>query len=361
MVEKKTKGGSAPPATQAQPPIIETSNSSATQSSPPKETASIGLDIAEDGVVGLAELAAEPLTPKIPKKRGRKPKGGKIVPNNFLLENNKSHEPNIIMHLKCGESDLVQNTFNSSISYDSTVPLVETFQFENKTNELGYSIIDYGIKEKNSQKNEQFDPNMQYDNDKKNTVVEPDESRQLWNKLKELTYQLHTNSISDKKSACFWCTCDFDNPIILIPKYELNKTYHCYGCFCSPECATAYLFEEPIDTSTRFERYHLLNHIYCKIYNYEKNIKPAPNPFYTLNKYYGNLSIQEYRKLLKNERLLLIVDKPLSRVLPELHEDNDDYMFNGATISTSNKFKLRKKTKQTKTDILSETFNLHPS
>ena len=151
---------------------------------------------------------------------------------------------------------------------------------------------------------------------------------------------------------------DFDNPMILIPKFELNKIYHCYGCFCSPECATAYLFEEPIDTSTRFERYHLLNHIYCKIYNYEKNIKPAPNPYYTLDKYYGNLTIQEYRKLLKNERLLLIVDKPLSRILPELHEDNDDYMFNGSTISTSNKFKLRRKTKQTKTDILTETFNL---
>jgi hypothetical protein len=180
----------------------------------------------------------------------------------------------------------------------------------------------------------------------------------MWAKLKELTYQLHTNSISDKKSACFWCTCEFDNPTILIPKFELNKIYHCYGCFCSPECATAYLFEEPIDTSTRFERYHLLNHIYCKIYNYEKNIKPAPNPYYILNKYYGNLSIQEYRKLLKNERLLLVVDKPLSRVLPELHEDNDDYMFNGATISTSNKFKLRRKTKQTKTDILSDTFNM---
>ena len=192
----------------------------------------------------------------------------------------------------------------------------------------------------------------------KKPINETDETRQIWLKLKELTYQLHTNSISDKKSSCFWCTCDFDNPTILIPKFELNKMYHCYGCFCSPECATAYLFEEPIDTSTRFERYHLLNHIYCKIYNYEKNIKPAPNPYYLLNKYYGNLSIQEYRKLLKNERLLLVVDKPLSRVLPELHEDNDDYMFNGATISTSNKFKLRRKTKQTKTDILTDTFNL---
>jgi len=294
---------------------------------------------------------------KMPKKRGRKPKGGKIVPNNLFLENNKGPEPNIIMHLKCGESDLIQNTFISSAAYDTATPLVETFQFENKAKELGYSIIDYGMKDKNVPKNEIFEPNLGT-SDGKNNANDAEEMRVLWSKLKELTYQLHTNSISDKKSACFWCTCVFDNPTILIPKYELNKTYHCYGCFCSPECATAYLFEEPIDTSTRFERYHLLNHIYCKIYNYEKNIKPAPNPYYTLNKYYGNLTIQEYRKLLKNERLLLIVDKPLSRVLPELHEDNDDYMFNGATISTSNKFKLRKKTKQTKTDILSDTFNL---
>jgi hypothetical protein len=319
----------------------------------------IGVEPLSDGVVGV-----EPLTPKMPKKRGRKPKGGKIVPNHFLLETNKGHEPNIIMHLKCGESDLVQNTF---INCEPNAALVETFQFENnKSNELGYSIIDYGVKD-TIPKNEIFETmlidevNVERNSttsDKKSTLVEADETRHLWSKLKELTYQLHTNSISDKKSACFWCTCDFDNPTILIPKYELNKTYHCYGCFCSPECATAYLFEEAVDTSTRFERYHLLNHIYCKIYNYEKNIKPAPNPRYTLNKYYGNLSIQEYRKLLKNERLLLIVDKPLSRVLPELHEDNDDYMFNGATISTSNKFKLRKQRKQTKTDILSETFNL---
>jgi hypothetical protein len=293
---------------------------------------------------------------KLPKKRGRKPKGGKIIQSNFTLETNKSHEPNIIMHLKCGEADLVQNTFISSIIYEPNVPAVETFQFENtKSNDLGYSVIDYGVKDYISKDNNELQPLEQ--NEKK-TLTETDETRQIWLKLKELTYQLHTNSISDKKSSCFWCTCDFDNPTILIPKFELNKMYHCYGCFCSPECATAFLFEEPIDTSTRFERYHLLNHIYCKIYNYEKNIKPAPNPYYLLNKYYGNLSIQEYRKLLKNERLLLVVDKPLSRVLPELHEDNDDYMFNGATISTSNKFKLRRKTKQTKTDILTDTFNM---
>jgi hypothetical protein len=295
--------------------------------------------------------------PKIPKKRGRKPKGGKIIQNNFTVEPNKSHEPNIIMHLKCSETDLAQNTFITSNIYEPSVPAVETFQFENtKSNDLGYSVIDYGVKGYGTK--DCIEPATMDVNERTSSLTEADETRQIWGKLKELTYQLHTNSISDKKSSCFWCTFEFDNPMILIPKFELNKVYHCYGCFCSPECATAYLFEEPIDTSTRFERYHLLNHIYCKIYNYEKNIKPAPNPYYLLNKYYGNLSIQEYRKLLKNERLLLVVDKPLSRVLPELHEDNDDYMFNGATISTSNKFKLRRKTKQSKNDILTETFNL---
>ena len=47
-----------------------------------------------------------------------------------------------------------------------------------------------------------------------------------------------------------------------------------------------------------------------------------------LEKFYGNLSIEEYRKLLKNERLILVVDKPLTRILPELHEDNNEYMIN---------------------------------
>ena len=179
--------------------------------------------------------------------------------------------------------------------YEPNVPAVETFQFEStKSNDLGYSVIDYGAKEDAKEFGakefgakefgaKEYGEIHSSENEKKTQQTDNEETRQIWGKLKELTYQLHTNSISDKKSACFWCTCEFDNPTILIPKFELNKMYHCYGCFCSPECATAFLFEEQVDTSTRFERYHLLNHLYCKIYNYEKNIKPAPNPYYLLN------------------------------------------------------------------------------
>jgi len=314
---------------------------------------------------------------KVPKKRGRKPKGGKIIQNNTTVALTNNHTPNIILHLKCNTKDLQTNKFISNIDYEPTIQNVDTFQFEtSKTSDLVFSEIEYNTSSNsiNKQNPSQLsytinvnqmenieDTNMKLNNIDESKVRDNDETQNLWNKLKELTFQLHTNTITDKKSACFWCTCDFDNPMILIPKYELNNTYQCYGCFCSPECASAFLFKESIDTSTKFERYHLLNHIYCKIYNYEKNIKPAPDPFYTLNKYYGNLSIQEYRKLLKNERLLLVVDKPLSRILPELHEDNDDMMSSGVMISTSSKFKLRRKVKQSKTEILDETFNLNAS
>ena len=141
----------------------------------------------------------------------------------------------------------------------------------------------------------------------------------------------------------------------------MKETYNVYGCFCSPECASAYLMEENIDSSTKFERYHLLNNIYSKIYDYKKNIKPAPNPYYFLDKYYGNLSIQEYRSLLKNDRLFLIVDKPLTRILPELHEDNDDFIINNKIIPSNNTYQIKKKLQRknmTKNTIVNEKFGI---
>jgi hypothetical protein len=139
----------------------------------------------------------------------------------------------------------------------------------------------------------------------------------------------------------------------------MNGTYHVYGCFCSPECAVAHLMSENIDSSVKFERYHLLNNIYSKVYDYTKNIKPAPDPHYMLEKYCGNLSIQEYRSLLRNERLYLIIDKPLTRVLPELHEDNDDFILNNKVIPSNYQVKSRlQRKKQNKNNILNEKFGI---
>ena len=160
--------------------------------------------------------------------------------------------------------------------------------------------------------------------------------KDIHTKLKKLKISLFKNmAFMDKKSACFWCTYDFDNPECYIPRYEMDGAIHGYGSFCRPECAAAYLMKENLDDSTKFERYHLLNHIYSKVYDYKRNIKPAPNPYYMLEKYYGNLTIQEYRKLLKSDHLLLVIDKPLTRILPELHEDNEEFLTNIYGVTTT--------------------------
>jgi len=338
------------------------------------------------------------------KKRGRKPKGGKIIHNVVIDNSNKIEKPNIILHLKCFFKDLDSQITNN-------VDNIDSYKFPSKNNLL-YDVIneespsivvpDVHDKQKPNNKiihviNSTYNPNIEMNNDSHlhsnshthintstNTHLSAHtnahDTKEIYKKLKDLEMNLHLNNIQDKKSACFWCTCDFDNPPIYIPKYFLKESYHVYGCFCTPECGVAYLMNESIDSSTKFERYHLMNHIYAKIYNYTKNIKPSPSPFYMLEKYYGNLSVNEYRALIRNDRLFLIVDKPLTRIMPELHVDNEDFIINNKIISTNN-FQVTKKSHQksnnlnsssssafganttasnsnTKASILNETFGL---
>jgi hypothetical protein len=294
----------------------------------------------------------------VPKKRGRKPKGGKIIQQVIPINANVESKPNVILHLKCSLKDLLTCAVNDNS--------IQSYTFQN-ANYLSFNVINNESSSFSS--NQIVTAQHKYTNDNADDDYDDDyfdeepnkenDIRDIWKKLKVLEHNLHINNICDKKSACFWCTYDFDNPPIYIPKHFIKETYHVYGCFCSPECATAYLMDENIDSSSKFERYHLINHIYSKIYDYKKNIKPAPNPYYMLDKYYGNLSIQEYRSLLRNERLFLIVDKPLTRILPELHEDNDDFIINNKIIP-SNTYQIKKKLqkKQTKNNILSERFGL---
>jgi hypothetical protein len=279
------------------------------------------------------------------KKRGRKPKGGKIVVSNLVgnvpLPEDK---PNIILHLKCSSKDLLNNaTSNDKLE-------IESYNFASK-NELSYDVIHK--QEESCSSSSLSHAEVVEDKDANNNM------KDVWTKLKRLEHILHTNNLLDKRSACFWCTCEFDNPSIYIPKQYTNNTYHVYGCFCSPECGVAYLMNETIDSSVRFERYQFMNNLYGKIFNYEKNIKPAPNPHYMLEKFCGNLTIQEYRSLLRNERLFLIVDKPLTRILPELHEDNDDFILNTKIIPSNYQMKRKQQIKKGgKTSIVNEHFGI---
>jgi hypothetical protein len=183
-------------------------------------------------------------------------------------------------------------------------------------------------------------------NDSAIQVLNERAQKEIMKKINRLKYSFHNGEtiqtkINDK-SACFWDTCEFDGPIYYIPIMIVNGVFHVNGCYCSPECAVAALLKEPLDTSSKFERLHLLHLLYGTPSG--KGFKPAPNPNYLLDKYYGNLTIQEYRALLKGPQMIHIVNKPLTHILPELYEDNNDFLVNSKVIPT-NSLKMKKRYK----------------
>jgi len=306
------------------------------------------------------------------KKRGRKPKGGKVI-QQIVHENASLHNvPNIILHLKCSVSDIPD--LSSALSSDISVKPGDVVSFntlETKGADLNDSYQSMSLSSSSSSNsivgggktkyvsdalmatnsyNHLNDDD--YDDADENDVSASNDGnlKDIWKKLNHLKLCFHKSDVfqnigaGTRRSCCFWDTCEFDTPPVYIPKcIAQNGGYNVYGCFCSPECALAYLMNEGVDTSVKFERCQILNSMYGKLLNYEKSIKPAPNPQYILNKFYGNLSIQEYRRLFKSEQIVYVVNKPLTHILPEMYEDNNDFLLNNKVIP-NNTYKLKKKT-----------------
>ena len=308
-------------------------------------------------------------TQDAPKKRGRRKK---IVPetdvkttkkgkkyadlkdietNNFVMKNQ-----NIIMHLKCSIAEIdkyisEQRWKTDNLTYDPKVPhdfvpydikqmdlhLITDEPNTNKTNFTGFVC-------------EKCDKQLS-----KSFVKEKDEfSTEDSQKLKELKLTFYRNEIPNKKVDCFWCTCPYDYDPFYILQYGSTGDYLAHGSFCSPECGVAFLLKNMNwDDSAKMESYQLMNSFYTN----NGNIKPACSPFYFLEKYYGNMTIQEYRKLSKTSHVMLTLDKPVTRMLPEVHEDNEKLHLNGANRGN---YKVKKQSEKSnlinRNDILRETF-----
>ena len=340
-----------------------------------------------------------PNNPPMPKKRGRKPKGGKIIEVKETVNKTKTFKPNIILHLHCTIEDINSyKQYSDSFYYNPNINNIEPFVDDKYNNNIinslstdninalnNINVINENnvINEKNNKNNAQIlniefnkkfnnlpikdnDPNIDSTHNLEQPITNTDciedntNLKEIWNKINNLSIKLHNNNIK-KKSCCFWCTEPFDNPTIYIPKYNTNNTYHVYGSFCSPECGASYLFNEKLDNTTKFERYYLLNNLYSNIYDFNKNIKPAPSPYYLLDKYYGNLTIEEYRRLFRNDKIMITVDKPMTKIYPEIFEDNDEYPTQGIDKKNTNNenYRLsRKNTNKIKAEYLQENFGL---
>jgi hypothetical protein len=113
--------------------------------------------------------------------------------------------------------------------------------------------------------------------------------------------------------ACFWCSHSFTSPPVALPSHILDEVWYMYGNFCSPECATAFLFKERIDANVQWERYALLNSLYADDAEVPagspRGIRPAP-PREVLRMFGGSMDIREYRALVHEKRLRVDVLTP---------------------------------------------------
>lgn len=292
------------------------------------------------------------------KKRGRKPKGGKIIPNNTSANSSTQDiVKNVILHLKCFRNDLEgTGSFGLKFGY-SQYPHYDSASMYSKTTTKGGSSRLHSCRDMEESKGSKYAVSslpaqshahgsvstgeVDYDGEGhaayvENDEVQPVEQRDtIEKKLHDLQYNFHNNTKYSEKSDCFWCTCSFETPPVYIPTgVGPGGTYSVYGNFCMPECAVAYLMNEHIDNSIKYERYALIHNLYHEIYQHDDGFKPAPTPYYTLDKYYGNLTIEEYRSLHKTSKLILVINKPITKIFPEIHEDNTNFVMKSKTIPT---------------------------
>lgn len=265
-----------------------------------------------------------------PKKTSHKKKATKLIVKEICPSVESESIGNIILHLNCSMEDLdnyKKHQFKDPLSYNPEIPLeIESFESTDRFANYKYET------------DADWKPNTAYQPyclkcqenilTSKSQIPEPEpvsikNEPAVHQKLKDIKISYFLDRVDlNKPSACFWCTCEFENSPCYIPQLETKEKMVVYGCFCTPECGAAFLFKENIDDTVKFERYHLLHKLYR---NVSENIRPAPNPFYLLDKYLGNLTIQEYRQLLKSQThsCLVMVDKPMTRLLPEIHTEGE--------------------------------------
>ena len=270
---------------------------------------------------------------------------------------------NVTLKLNCTLAeinDLIQNDIlwnSGNVQYN---PSVKDYVAHDTTTKMAYGIFKPDLPK------EVVTPVI---TEKKTELF--DENKIINAKLRDLKLQLYNNTAKLKVDHCFWCTCEIENDDVhsilqYVSQPDGDTHISKYGSFCSPECAVAHLYNlMPWDDFAKNEAYQIMNRHYRDT-NDTAGIRPAISPHFVLDKFQGNLTHSEYKQLNKlTNHPLLLINKPTTRVLPELHDDRE---ISEHSLSTSigmsgfGKYKVRKqsekKLQKSATEILREQFGL---
>lgn len=330
----------------------------------------------------------------VPKKRGRKPK---IKP--VLTEEEKKNEkpqplkkrgrkPQKKVYNVCKETNPVINTSNTDLILHLNITKNDIDDLNNKNELLETEFLRYSpttikepepyepnnmmlklIDDNNEELTEQsseFKNTEQKNNSNPKNITKPIVERKPIisnNFMKKSTFIQHSDGIlyTDGNAKikriyvsmdelvsktkipqrtnihCYWDCHPFNNPPCMIPEKYENNIFTVYGCFCSCECAAAYIMKYN-DYCRAWEQYSLLNTMNNIINNSDvkKKIQLAP-PRECLNIFGGYMDIDRFRS--NNNVLHNIINYPMIIVTPQIEETENIEANFSKYISNFNKNK----------------------
>lgn len=159
----------------------------------------------------------------------------------------------------------------------------------------------------------------------------------LVKKMDNNVYKINTNivNVEDGQAVviektnivCWWCTHQFDTVSIFIPDSFYNNIYNVFGCFCTFNCAYAYILN--MNDSSVWYRYSLLNMLYKDLINKHRSlssnssgslITPAPRRE-VFEKFGGKLIYSDYKKSgIINRKEYRLIIPPMTSINPIVEE-----------------------------------------
>ncbi|MHB1955693.1 MAG: hypothetical protein ACYCOU_18305 [Sulfobacillus sp.] len=121
--------------------------------------------------------------------------------------------------------------------------------------------------------------------------------------------------------ACWNCTETFKDRPVGVPEYVDDAGWHCYGNFCSFNCAARHVLDNVHD-SNKWEQMSLLSSLSSLIGQTSK-IKPAPSRL-ILKKFGGEVSLADYRRSFVTNAEYRTYHPPLVPILSQMEEINGE-------------------------------------
>jgi hypothetical protein len=276
------------------------------------------------GAAKAAEATETPVKEEKPKKTTKKKQfpciatvGPDGIEGNLLPEVRRP----LIVHLPIQSKDIPMN--DMPIMYDPNPPS-EALPYDINSDNPFYDDVEHFPEMNNSivmpettvteslstitNTHSKQDISSNHDNTTVPASVEIDYYNMKSNLLVQFTESNDRKTIPETSdAACFWCCHAFNNRPVVLPIRDTGEYLQVTGNFCSPECACAYLFDMRQDSHTRWEQLALLYRVYGEACNGKIHPAPARN---ILRLFGGNLSIQEYRQLIRSHKVRVDIHLP---------------------------------------------------